>query len=387
MISSYLGCLRQYGLFKGRTNPIIFKEFLFFYLILAITFFILWQMWDWGEFNFGNPWNIKDWSENKLLYGSCIFLLLHIPALLTASVRRLTDAGYKKNALILILIPILGWLSLLHLLLQPTHSKFLGKHGGLSEIKELNHPLYDKNLQQIKIDDQRTKNLKEDRTINKNIQDIYNQELGNFSKTDNGKINSKFYHSTISYNNRPHNVSTYKSGQNSEKFNYGSTNKSDTPYKISVLWLDFYLNCIEKYATFKGDANRGEFFSFIFFLIIFSPIPIFLDGLLELNFSSSMHFSFLNMPNWVNTNNTDLSLLQAIYDFYEGKMFIGYLSTAYFLLSITPFLALQSRRINDTGKNGVSYLWYFLVPVFGWFILLFISLQRSKYNKLDSGHN
>lgn len=369
MINSYLSCLRRYGLFKGRTNPLIFKEFLFLYLIIVLTFFILWQMWDWGEFNFGNPWNKEDWANNKLLYGSSIFLLLHIPAIFTASIRRLTDAGYKKNALILLFIPILGWFSLLHLLFQPTHKKFLNKNEKLSEIEELSHPLAEENS-----------------NVRKEIKEIYNQELGDFSKTGKENMNSEVYHSSLSSGpptNYSHNTNHHRplNGQVKLENNNYAENSEEYQYKISVLWTDFYLNAIEKYATFRGNARAGEYFSFIFFLIIFSPILIFLDGLFGLNFASYSHFEFLNMPNWVNNDNSDLSLLTAIYNFYAGKMFIGYLSLSYFLLSITPFLALQARRINDTGKNGSRYLWYFLVPILGWFILLFLSMQKSKYPK------
>lgn len=386
MISSYLSCLRRYGLFKGRTNQLIFKEFLFCYLIIILLFFILWQMWDWGEFNFGNPLHLKDWENNKLLYGCCLFLLLHIPALFSASYRRLTDAGYKKNAFLLLLIPVLGWFSLLHLLLQPTHSKFLHKEQGLSGIQELHHPL---NYSEHSLENSETNDRHK-------IKEIYNQELSDFSQTGKENMNSELYHSANNYssnysnNHSNSNLSkapnNYAPKGNSEKIYHNSTvpateQKPETQYKFSVLWSDFYLNSIEKYAVFKGKARRGEYFSFLFFLILFLPILIFLDGLLGLNFNSSNYFTFLNAPNFVSQDYNDLSLQQTIYNFYAGKMLIGYLSVSYLLLSITPLLALQSRRINDIGKKGVQYLWYFLLPILGWFILLILSLRKSKNSK------
>lgn len=55
---------------------------------------------------------------------------------------------------------------------------------------------------------------------------------------------------------------------------------------------------------------------------------------------------------------------------------VGIVSALYSLAVLIPGIALQVRRLNDTGKSW-PYIFFGLIPCVGWIILLVFDLQDS----------
>ncbi len=55
----------------------------------------------------------------------------------------------------------------------------------------------------------------------------------------------------------------------------------------------------------------------------------------------------------------------------------NFVSYIYGLAILVPFLALWFRRMNDIKKSPLNLLWWFL-PVIGWIIVIYLSIQPSK---------
>ncbi|MFA7285434.1 MAG: DUF805 domain-containing protein [Candidatus Paceibacterota bacterium] len=86
--------------------------------------------------------------------------------------------------------------------------------------------------------------------------------------------------------------------------------------------MEHYFNGLKNYAVFSGKASRPEFWYFI----LFNFIITFILGLID---------SFIGI------------------EIIPGR---GILSTIYFLLVITPIIALSVRRLHDVGKSGYTIL-------------------------------
>lgn len=106
----------------------------------------------------------------------------------------------------------------------------------------------------------------------------------------------------------------------------------------------------EKYAKFSGRASRREYWWFTLFNIIICCITIFLDIKIQ--------------------NNLDN------YTFY--------LTAIYFILILTPMLALQIRRLHDIGCSGWCQLIMF-IPYVGGLILLVMHCLPSQLGETRYG--
>lgn len=82
-----------------------------------------------------------------------------------------------------------------------------------------------------------------------------------------------------------------------------------------------YLKVLQNYATFKGRANRSEYWYFILFNIIFSIVLNYISGIVGLPI----------------------------------------LYTIYSLVLLIPSIAVAVRRMHDVGKSG----WFVLIPIYG----------------------
>ncbi|MEG2492272.1 MAG: DUF805 domain-containing protein [Alistipes sp.] len=112
--------------------------------------------------------------------------------------------------------------------------------------------------------------------------------------------------------------------------------------------MKWFLKCIRNYVTFSGRARRKEYWNFVLFTCVFMIIAQILD--------------------W------------AIFDAPAGGVFAMCLCLFLFL----PSLAVQVRRLHDTGKSGFRLLWPILAYIV-WIILLVITGAGSLAALLQSG--
>ncbi len=108
--------------------------------------------------------------------------------------------------------------------------------------------------------------------------------------------------------------------------------------------MDWYLMVLKKYAVFQGRAQRKEYWYFVFI-----NIAIVL-GLLCFDF--------------------------IIFQIVPGQQH-GILTTIYYLAIIVPTIAVQVRRLHDTGRTG----WWILltaIPLIGPIVLLVFYCQDSE---------
>ncbi|MEG1700111.1 MAG: DUF805 domain-containing protein [Alistipes sp.] len=91
--------------------------------------------------------------------------------------------------------------------------------------------------------------------------------------------------------------------------------------------MKWFIKCIKNYATFRGRARRAEYWYFVLFTIILLIIATLLD-----------YVCF-------------------------GSGSIGVFQPALGLFLFLPSLAVQVRRLHDTGKSGLRILWYYLFTI------------------------
>lgn len=114
-------------------------------------------------------------------------------------------------------------------------------------------------------------------------------------------------------------------------------------------FLKWYLTVlIDNYANFSGRARRQEYWMFVLFQI----------GL----------FILLGF------------LASAMEDLFEIQFF-GIILVIYLLGTLIPWLAVNVRRLHDTGKSG-GYLFVNLIPLIGriWYIILMCSSGDNNSN-------
>jgi len=93
-------------------------------------------------------------------------------------------------------------------------------------------------------------------------------------------------------------------------------------------------SCFTKYATFAGRASRSEFWRWVVFAALVS---------------------------------TAVSLVSVI------------LSQLFLLAIFLPSLAVSSRRLHDTDRSSwFMLLW--LIPIFGWIVVLIWAIEHSSYS-------
>lgn len=113
--------------------------------------------------------------------------------------------------------------------------------------------------------------------------------------------------------------------------------------------MNYYLQVLKKYATFRGRARRSEYWYFVLFNIIFSIIAMTLDNLLG-----------TAMP----------------------RVGYGPIYGLYTLAIIIPGLAVAVRRLHDVGKSG-WFLLIALIPVIGaiWLLVLMVTEGNPGENQ------
>lgn len=117
--------------------------------------------------------------------------------------------------------------------------------------------------------------------------------------------------------------------------------------------MEWYLHCIRNYANFKGRARRKEYWMFLLFNILFTFLLSVISGVLA--------------------------------EFFETEFF-GFIILIYFLFIIVPHFAVVVRRLHDTGRSG--FYWFVrFIPIIGFFWLLIILIEDSKYGPNKWGSN
>ena len=109
--------------------------------------------------------------------------------------------------------------------------------------------------------------------------------------------------------------------------------------------MRYYIKAFQNYFNSDGRATRKELWLFFLFHYLISCILSFFDS----------YFGF----------------------YFEGNPFdplnFGYLTLAYFLISLCPLLCVQVRRLHDVNKSG-SWLWLFFVPLVSFDVLVLYTL-------------
>ena len=115
--------------------------------------------------------------------------------------------------------------------------------------------------------------------------------------------------------------------------------------------MSWYLEVLKKYAVFSGRARRKEFW----------------------------YFTLFNVIIWL-----VLMILSAAAG--RARVIISVLSVLYGLAVIIPGLAVEVRRLHDTGRSG----WWILiglVPFIGAIVLLVFLVQDSQPGANQYGPN
>ncbi|MEN8138383.1 MAG: DUF805 domain-containing protein [Bacteroidota bacterium] len=117
--------------------------------------------------------------------------------------------------------------------------------------------------------------------------------------------------------------------------------------------MNWYLQVLQKYATFSGRARRSEYWMFMLFNMIFAIAAMVLDNVLGI-----AH---------------EITNYGPIYGLYALGMFI-------------PGLAVTVRRLHDVGKSGWMFLIAF-IPFIGAIYLLVLVVSDSKPGRNEYGPN
>ncbi len=124
--------------------------------------------------------------------------------------------------------------------------------------------------------------------------------------------------------------------------------------------MKHYLNCLKKYAKFKGRASRTEFWVFTLInLAIFSLFYYYFYTILY----NDIYYSY--------------------YGFSTTETVILWVFNIYSILMIIPSLAVFTRRMHDVGKSG----WWILLNFipFGGLFLLVLLCGKSDEGKNEYG--
>lgn len=114
--------------------------------------------------------------------------------------------------------------------------------------------------------------------------------------------------------------------------------------------MDYYMDVVKKYAVFTGRARRKEFWPFALTNAVIGVV-------------------FYILLAATNQNG-----------------FIALLSGLYSLAILVPSLAVEVRRLHDTGRSGLLIL-IGLIPLVGWIILLVFLAQDSQPAANEYGEN
>ena len=117
--------------------------------------------------------------------------------------------------------------------------------------------------------------------------------------------------------------------------------------------MNWYIECLKKYAQFSGRARRKEYWFFQLF-----------------NFLISI----------------GLALLDGVMGTLDPEVGMGLLGGIYVLAVLIPNLAVTFRRLHDAGKSAWSLL-LFLIPLVGPIVILVFLVQSSQEGHNDYGPN
>jgi len=132
-----------------------------------------------------------------------------------------------------------------------------------------------------------------------------------------------------------------------------SSNENNRDNKKKDEIMSWYIGVLKKYAVFKGRARRKEYWYFLLFNILISIALIVIEGVIG----------------WPSAE--------------AGTSFLW---SIYTLAIIIPSIAVLVRRLHDTDRSG-WYIFVFMIPFIGAFILLFFLVQDSKPGENQFGPN
>jgi uncharacterized membrane protein YhaH (DUF805 family) len=125
--------------------------------------------------------------------------------------------------------------------------------------------------------------------------------------------------------------------------------KSEQYYNMFDWWKKVF---IQNYANFDGRARRAEYWNYVLF-----------------NF-------LISIGVWV---------FAIVFAFVGGFLLIPFL-WIYGLATLIPSLAVGVRRLHDTGKSGVYYL-FFLIPLIGPIMLLVFFATEGDHGENEYGQD
>jgi uncharacterized membrane protein YhaH (DUF805 family) len=126
--------------------------------------------------------------------------------------------------------------------------------------------------------------------------------------------------------------------------------------------MSWYLAALKKYATFSGRARRKEFWMFTLFN--------------ELGFVALVA---LLIAAGIASDNAGREGLPNV--LHQAVVIVFFL---YWALTLLPGVAVQARRLHDTGKTG-WYMLISLVPFVGGIILLVALCTEGNYGPNEYG--
>lgn len=136
----------------------------------------------------------------------------------------------------------------------------------------------------------------------------------------------------------------------------------------------YFLDVLKnKYMQFSGRASRSEFWYFILFYFIISFLLSMLDTLLGTSYTYEI------ATNTLVTGDAQMASAAVTQS-------IGYLGLLFGLVMFLPSIAISIRRLHDTGKSG-WWLLISLIPIIGFFVLLFFYVQDSQPGENEYGPN
>ena len=115
--------------------------------------------------------------------------------------------------------------------------------------------------------------------------------------------------------------------------------------------------CISEYATFTGRSRRSEYWWFGLFTLLIMVIPLICMGVA----SFVLEGRFVMGP-----GETNGALTQTIH-----LILVVIIALAYLFL-LVPSLAVQTRRLHDTGRSGWWIVWFFLASMATEIVALFV---------------
>jgi uncharacterized membrane protein YhaH (DUF805 family) len=108
--------------------------------------------------------------------------------------------------------------------------------------------------------------------------------------------------------------------------------------------MQYFIRAYRQFADFNGRATRAEYWWFVLIFLILYVVLVVLESTLGL---------------------------------VSESLEVGYLSTAFSLVSLLPSLAVATRRLHDVNNSGWRQLLY-LVPLFGALFLIYLLAQPGS---------